>query len=296
MNHYTIKDLETLSGIKAHTIRIWEKRYGFLVPERTSTNIRYYSDEELKLLLNVAALVKRGHKISRVAAYGERRIHDEVLKLNQERGALSDYMDQLIIHIINFDTIKFEGLLDSLQQKMGLERIVNDLVFPLFRKIGVYWQIGSMFPAQEHLISNLVRQRFIAETARINPPASAPAVLFFLPENEVHELSLLYSQYLALKAGYRSIYLGQNVPFEDMKSLSQRPPQLAFIVSTFVNAIEKEKLEAYLCDLSKLYRSFPILVSGVQIKVLQPELPSNVTYVPDYTAFEAILEKRKTSS
>ncbi len=290
MNYYTIKDLEALSGIKAHTIRIWEKRYGFLVPERTSTNIRIYSDEELKLLLNVAALVKRGHKISKVASYGEQRIHEEVLKLNQQVSSADDYLDQLIIHIINFDIIKFEALLDELQQKMGFAKLVTEVIFPLFRKVGIYWQIGSLFPAQEHLISNLVRQRFIVETARLKIPENGKTVLFLLPENEWHELGLLYSQYLALSAGYQSIYLGQNVPLEDLSSLlKQIADRLSLVVTSFVNAIEKENLEVYLEELARVFGRKPIVVSGMQIPLNAPKLPANVRFVEHYEGFRDVL-------
>lgn len=292
MNYYTIKDLEALSGIKAHTIRIWEKRYGFLVPERTSTNIRFYSDEELKLLLNVAALVKRGHKISKVATYGDRRIHEEVLKLNEQSSSMDDYLDQLVIHIINFDSRKFEDLLNELQGKLGFERLVTDLIFPLFRKIGIYWQIGSLFPAQEHLISNLIRQRFIIETAKFKASDTAGTALIFLPENEWHELGLLYSHYLVASRGMNAIYLGQNVPMEDLRALSdQIGNRINIVVTSFVNAIEKDKLQFYLEEIARTFQHTKIIVSGMQIMMNEPNLPSNVRFIEHYEKFREVLSK-----
>ncbi|PTN06772.1 MerR family transcriptional regulator [Mangrovibacterium marinum] len=293
MNYYTIKDLEIISGIKAHTIRIWEKRYGFLVPERTSTNIRFYTDEELKLLLNVAALVKRGHKISKVAAYGEQRIHEEVLKLSEQSSSMDDYLDQLVIHIINFDHLKFERVLDSVQEKLGFEKMMTELVFPLFRKIGIYWQIGSLFPAQEHLISNLIRQRIIVEAARCSVSDQAPTALFFLPENEWHELGLLYSRYLAAKAGVNVIYLGQNVPLDDLQALSdQIANRLAVVVTSFVSAIEKEKLEDELQKIGGIFPNIPVVVSGMQVRISEPQLPANVRFVQHYDEFHDWLLKK----
>lgn len=290
VSYYTIKDLETLSGIKAHTIRIWEKRYGLLVPERTSTNIRFYTDEELKHLLNVAALVKRGHKISKVAAYTNQRIQDEVLKLNQEASSLDDFIDQLVIHIINFDTDEFESLLDTFQNRMGFEKLVTDLVFPLFRKVGIFWQIGSIFPAQEHLVSNLIRQRFIVESTKFKPSGNAKTALLFLHENEMHELSLLFSRYLALKYNYQTIYLGQNVPFDDLKAISGNK-QIDLVITVFVNAMEKEEIEKYLDDLCALLKTVPVIVSGLQIRMKKPELPSNVRFIQDAEAFREMLLK-----
>ncbi|WP_163717972.1 MerR family transcriptional regulator [Mangrovibacterium lignilyticum] len=290
MNYYTIKDLEALSGIKAHTIRIWEKRYGLLVPERTDTNIRFYTDEELKHLLNVAALVKRGHKISKVALYSQQRIQEEVLKLNQQTSSLDDFIDQLIIHIINFDTEKFEALLDRLQERLGFEKMVTELIFPLFSKVGIYWQIGSLFPAQEHMVSNLVRQRIILETTRFKPAMNAKTVLLFLPENEMHELSLLFSQYLVLKYNYRAIYLGQNVPFSDLTGLADQK-LIELVVTVFVNAMKREQLEKYLKDLSALFKSQPIFVSGLQIRLHEPQLPSNVSFINNADVFREELLK-----
>lgn len=278
MNYYTIKDLEVLSGIKAHTIRIWEKRYGLLVPERTDTNIRFYTDKELRHLLNVSALVKRGHKISKVANYGEKRIQEEILKLNKQSGSLGDYIDQLVIHIVNYDTDNLNRLLDELTEKLGFEKLITELIFPLFQKIGIFWQIGSIFPAQEHLISNLVRQRIITAISEQKQGRVNKTVLFFLPENEMHELILLFSQYLAASRGYHTMYLGQNVPFEDLKSLMGNSG-IDLVVTTFVNAMEAEELQKSIDAIAGLFSSKKILVSGIQLQLHQPKLPKNVHLV-----------------
>ncbi|RKD89730.1 MerR family transcriptional regulator [Mangrovibacterium diazotrophicum] len=290
MNYYTIKDLESLSGIKAHTIRIWEKRYGLLVPDRTSTNIRFYTDDELKHLLNVAALVKRGHKISKVSVYTAQRIREEVLKLNREASSMDDFIDQLVIHILNFDTEKLEDLLDTLQSRFGFEKMITDVIFPLFQKVGVYWQIGSMFPAQEHMVSNLVRQRIIVESSKMNHARNGKTVLLFLPENEQHELGLLFSRYLAQKDTFDTIYLGQNVPFADIHALAGTKA-VDLIVTVFVNAMEKEDIEKYLRDLRSLFGNVPVSVSGLQVKAKEPALPANVYFINNIEAYRDLLAK-----
>ncbi len=278
MNYYTIKDLEVLSGIKAHTIRIWEKRYGLLIPERTNTNIRFYTDKELRHLLNVSTLVKRGHKISKVANYGEQRIQDEILKLNKQSGSLSDYIDQLVIYVVNFDIENLDKLLDDLEEKLGFEKLISKLIFPLFQKIGIYWQIGSIFPAQEHLMSNIIRQRIISAIAKQEGSNINKTALFFLPENEMHELILLFGQYLAVKKGYRTLYLGQSVPYDDLKSLTGNSA-IDVVVTVFVNAIEEEVLQTSIDKISQLFSSKTIVLSGHQILIHNPKLPENVHFV-----------------
>lgn len=285
MNYYTIKDLETLSGIKAHTIRIWEKRYGLLVPERTTTNIRYYSDEELRKLLNVSMLVKHGYKISKVSIFDNDQIHKEVLKLNEQSLSSHDIIDQLIVHMVNFDHKNFEDLLEQQIDKQGFEETFMTVVFPLFEKIGIYWQIGSIFPAQEHFVSNITRHMLIrASSSFANHDASA-SVLFYLKEGELHELSLLFYQYLALKSGYRTIYLGQNVPFEDLTKLDGLQ-DIDRVFTAFINGIEPEELEEYIKKLSGIFKRKKVFVTGAQVALVKPILPSNFKVVTDVRAFK----------
>lgn len=288
MNYYTIKDLETLSGIKAHTIRIWEKRYGLLVPHRTTTNIRYYSDEELKRLLNVSALVKNGFKISKVSGYDDNRLHDEVLNLSRQVTGMENIIDQLVIHMVNFDDEQFEVLLDRQISEHGFEQVVLETVFPLFEKIGIFWQIGSIFPAQEHFVSNLLRQRLITEAAAYRNYQADKTVLFFLPENEMHELGLLFYNYLALKYGYKTIYLGQNVPFEDLSGLTDLT-KVDYVFTAFINAIEKEELEAYFSKLNTVFRKKKIFVTGAQVMKHEPHLPANFRVINQVNTFKKYL-------
>ena len=285
MNYYTIKDLETLSGIKAHTIRIWEKRYGLLIPSRTSTNIRYYSDDELKRLLNISLLVKNGYKISKVSGYDDQQIHAAVLSLSQQTSASEDVVNQLVVHMVNFDDQQFEALLDRQIERTDFEQAIVQVIFPLFEKIGIFWQIGSIFPAQEHFVSNMIRQRLIAESAAYRNYQSDKTILFFLPEKEMHELGLLFYNYLALKSGYRTIYLGQNVPFGDLPDLDDLK-HVDYIFTSFVNAIEKDELEDYLARLSTAFKKKKIFITGAQVLKNAPALAANVKVISDIRIFK----------
>ncbi|TDN99082.1 MerR family transcriptional regulator [Sunxiuqinia elliptica] len=285
MNYYTIKDLETLSGIKAHTIRIWEKRYGLLEPLRTTTNIRYYSDEELRKLLNVSMLVKHGYKISKVSVFEDKQIQQEVLKLNEKSLSSEGIIDQLIVSMVNFDNHSFEGILAQEIERIGFEETFMTVVFPLFEKVGIYWQIGSVFPAQEHFVSNITRQLLIRESSRFSNHQASSTVLFYLREGELHELSLLFYQYLALKAGYKTLYLGQNVPFDDLLKL-EGLQKVDRVFTAFINGIEPDELNDYIQQMNAAFKRKKVFVTGAQLSLHHPQLPSNFKVVADIRAFK----------
>lgn len=283
MTRYSIKDLESLSGIKAHTIRIWEKRYQLLDPERSDTNIRFYSNEDVKRILNVAMLVKNGYKISNVASFDAAKLQYEVLRQNRNLSDPEKNIDRLILHTVNLDLMGFELLISKIIEENGFPKVIQNVVFPFFERIGVLWQAGSIFVTHEHFVSNLVRKHLIVETARANNLSSDKSMLFFLPEDEMHELGLLFLNYLAANAGYRCIYLGQNVPFDDLSQLLKNHP-FDMIATSFIYAIEKEALEHYLISLSRIYKN-KIIISGRQIGINRPSVPSNVVVVKNAGEF-----------
>ena len=286
---YSIKDLEVLSGIKAHTIRIWEKRYDLLKPERTDTNIRYYDDDDLRKILNVALLVKNGYKISRVSKMEDDAVRDNVLEVTRAKTSEGDYVERLLLHMINFDNISFSRLTDEIIASLGLEDAVSKIFFDFFVKIGTYWQVGSVFPAQEHYVTHIIRQKLIAEidTLGVGNERNA-SVLFFLPESELHELSLLFYSYLARKLGYNVIYLGQFVPYEDLKKIQEKV-NIDFVFTAFINSITKEDLENYLVDLKSLFARQKVFITGWQLQIHEPELPRNVKIVKDYKEFKKFM-------
>src|SRR6476660_7968351 len=159
MNAFTIKDLENLSGIKAHTIRIWEQRYNFLKPQRTFTNIRYYSNDELKTILNIALLNKYGYKISHIDKMSPEEIREKILSLNQQEAQQERIVNDLIRNMVDLDMEAFEQTLDNYILARGIERSILQIIFPFMERIGVLWMTNHINPAQEHLVSNIVRQK-----------------------------------------------------------------------------------------------------------------------------------------
>jgi len=282
---YSIKDLEVLSGIKAHTIRIWEKRYELLKPKRTETNIRYYTDEDLRKMLNVSLLVRNGFKISRVSRWDDDELKDKVLSVSVNKTSESDYIERLMLHMLNFDNIGFLKLTNEIIQKFGFEDSVFKVFFILFERIGTYWQVGAIFPAQEHFVSNIFRQKIIAEIDKLPVNgAKGKTMLFFLPDGDLHELSLLFYSYLAQKRGYNVIYLGQFLPFKDLEKI-QGNIEINFLFTAFINSITKENLEDYLVRVKQIFPKQKIFITGWQVQKLEPKLPRNVKTVKDYVEF-----------
>lgn len=284
MTHYSIKDLEYLSGIKAHTIRIWEKRYQLLDPERSNTNIRFYSNEDVRRILNVAMLVKNGYKISNVASFDDAKLQSEVLRQNKNLLDPEKNIDRLILHTINMDLLGFEHLLRNIIEENGFAKTIQNIIFPFFERIGVLWQAGSIFVTHEHFVSNIVRNHLIIETSKFDNLTSEKTMLFFLREDEMHELGLLFFNYLAAANGFRCIYLGQNVPFDDLAQLL-KSNTFEFICTSFIHAIEKSTLEKYLLNLSKAFNKNKIMISGRQLAIHKPNLPANVVVIKSSTDF-----------
>lgn len=282
---YSIKDLEVLSGIKAHTIRIWEKRYNLLEPDRTETNIRYYDDEDLKRMLNISMLVKNGYKISKVSKWDANEIKETILSVSEGKNTESDYIDRLMLYMINFDNVNFVKLTNEIINNFGFVEGVFKVFFKLFERIGMYWQVGSIFPAQEHYVTNIFRQKLIAEIDKLEDlDASRGNMLFFLPEGELHEISLLFYSLLAHKYGFNVIYLGQFVPFEDLEKI-QNHLEIDYVFTAFINSITKENLDKYLLNLKEVFQRQKVFVTGWQIQFQQPQLPRNFKIVKDYKEF-----------
>jgi MerR family transcriptional regulator, light-induced transcriptional regulator len=286
---YSIKDIEILSGIKAHTIRIWEKRYNLLNPERTETNIRYYTDDDLRKMLNVSLLVRHGFKISKVARWNDEKVRKAILEMNHSGSLESDYVDRLLMCMINFDDAGFIQITNEVIDQMGMEEAISKVFFKLFVGIGTYWQVGSIFPAQEHFVTNIFRQKLIVEIDKLGMSnEKGVTMLFYLPENEYHEMSLLFYSYLAKKYGYHVIYLGQTVPFDDLKKIATQI-HFDYIFSAFIHSIQKEELENYLNELKAIFSQQKIFITGGQIPQHNPQLPRNIKVVKDYHDFKKYL-------
>lgn len=279
---YSIKDLEVLSGVKAHTIRIWEKRYRLLVPGRTDTNIRFYNDDDLRRILNVSLLVKNRYKISKVSKWNDLQIRNTVLEITEKSTDDGDYVDRLILFMLNFDNQGFYRLTTDVIAEKGLEDAMTKVFFSLFERIGTYWMVGTIFPAQEHYVTSIIRQKLIAEIDKLGVENTRDStVLFFLPDGELHEMGLLFYSYLARKMGYNVIYLGQFVPFDDLSKITTHI-KIDYVFTAFVNSISKTDLEAYLLKLKESFLQQKIFITGWQVQQHMPQLPRTVKVVKDY--------------
>lgn len=293
---YSIKDLEKLSGIKAHTLRIWEQRYGVLKPQRTESNIRYYSNEDLKKLLNINILNNSGIKISKIVKLSDKEIAQKVLELSQINTDINAQIDSLMLAMIEMDELRFEQVITSSIVQIGFENTIAKIVFPFLKKIGVMWQTGAVNPAQEHFMSHLIRQKIIVAIDRLPYPTSktAPRYMFFLPDGELHELSLLLYCYMAKARGAHTIYLGQSVPLDDIQKVyNVRKPQYIVSVFTFSFQIETEE---YIKQLSKVLSESTILLSGFQLMEYKKKLPANIKIFKEPEDFAQLVEDHIKSS
>ena len=277
MSHYSIKDIEQLSGIKAHTLRIWEQRYNFIKPKRTNTNIRYYDDNDLKLVLNIALLKDNGHKISRICNMPKEELSNEVKRLMEKKLGFPEQIQGLTLCMLELDEDRFEKILSTNILQIGFERTMMNLIYPFFQRIGVLWQTGAISPAQEHFISNLIRQKILVaiDGQVVHPTQYNKMFLLYLPENEMHEISLLFSAFLIKARGNKVIYLGQNVPHEDLISIyKDHNPDCLLTVMTAYPLISD--VQAYLYKVSESFSNSKVLVSGSQVVGQDMEIPSNV--------------------
>ncbi|RCW34585.1 MerR family transcriptional regulator [Marinilabilia salmonicolor] len=293
---YSIKDLEKISGIKAHTIRIWERRYGLVEPKRTATNIRYYSDIDLKKLLNISILNQNGFKISKIAELDDHQLRDRVLDLCVDARSSGVQIESLMVSMLELDERKFLNVLSGTIIKYGFEDTLEKVLFPFLDRIGVLWQAGTINPSQEHFISNLIRQKLIVaiDNEMQNVSVNGPRITFFLPEGELHEIGLLFYNLMARKEGLDVVYLGQSVPLVDLKVVNQARPADAFFVS-FVSAREKEEIEKMLQNLRDVFPDTPFMVNGLQIRELQPKLPEDFTVVSSIRTFKESIRLLKYS-
>lgn len=274
---FSIKDLENFSGIKAHTIRIWEKRYGLLNPERTDTNIRFYSLESLKKLLNIALLNSEGVKISKLANLEgqsfDKLLNDTVLdKVNKNQ-----FVNKLKIAMLNFDYILFEKAYSEIAKELSFSEIFTNYFIPFLGDIGLLWQSGSIDPSHEHFVSNIIRQKILLESYHLQVEEvikDDKIFILFLPDDEIHDLGLTYLQYEVLKAGFKSIMLGSSVPIDSLKRFISNKQEVIF-VSYFTVQPTIEKLPEYLQDFyCKLLanNNAKFFILGKQVEYINKEL------------------------
>lgn len=220
---FSIKDLENLSGIKAHTIRIWEKRYGILEPMRTTTNIRLYDIENLQKLLNITLLHSHGYKISKISKFPPEKIPQLVQEIVSDKSAKSHAINAFKLAMMNFDQALFFTTYNKLLSEKSFREVFIEIFIPLMNEIGILWQTGTITPSHEHFISYLIRQKLLSSIEQLQilePTKKDKVFVLYLPQNEIHELGLIYLNYEILFHGYKTIYLGQSIPIENLKDIT----------------------------------------------------------------------------
>ena len=291
-NSFSIKNLEHLSGIKAHTIRIWEKRYSLFQPERTNTNIRMYNLENLQKLLNVTLLYNNGLKISKIAAYNENEISRKILELTVNKNSNNWSLGLFKLAMINFDQRLFSKTFSELLENFSFREVFKNVYVQLMNELGTLWQTNSISPSHEHFITSLIKQKIHSiceDLQQTKIKRNDRKFVLFLPDNEIHELGLLYLQYEVLNHGFQCVFLGQSVPIESLKNLVDIGEPITFI-SYFTIEPNQEKIDEYLNDfneeiLKNMNCDFWIL--GYQVQFVK-YLPQNVS---KFTSIEQVIGK-----
>ena len=251
-NVFSIKDLENISGIKAHTIRIWEKRYNVLEPMRSDTNIRYYNLVNLQKLLNITLLHDHGYKISRIAKFTEQQIPEAVREIISEKSVKSHAISSFKMAMLNFDQSLFFKTYDTLLSEKSFRDVFYEVFIPLMNEIGLLWQTDTITPAHEHFITYLIKQKLLTNTEKLQvlqPTNDDKVFVLYLPSNEIHELGLMYLNYEVLHHGYRSIYLGESIPLDNLKDLKKYFNKVTFVSYLTVEP-NKDEINPYIAAIN----------------------------------------------
>jgi MerR family transcriptional regulator, light-induced transcriptional regulator len=268
MERYSIRDLDKLSGIKAHTIRVWERRYGIVKPRRTDTNRRRYGDADLRRIMNISILRKNGFKISEIAGFSDSDIEGKVTFLSKEVFNSDTRIDSLVMAMVDLNENAVNDLLNRSIMNRGLEETMTALVFPFLKRIGIMWQTGSADVGLEHFLSNIFRKKLITSIDNL-PPVLKPKskkVILFLPEKEMHEMGLLFFHYLVKKAGHQSLYLGQSTPLSSVVSANKQW-KADILITGLMSGYPDFRADDYIKDLSESFKGQKILLAGELAKI-----------------------------
>jgi len=297
-NTFSIKDLENISGIKAHTIRIWEKRYNLLSPFRTDTNIRRYSLSSLQKLLNITLLYNHGYKISKIASLDKEEIpimvREIALKSNSEQVAIN----ALKLSMVNFDTILFDTTFEEILLQNDFEFVFINVFMPLMKELGILWQTNAISPSHEHFITNLIKQKIHIQTEFLQkdyiPESNKKIFVLFLPEDEIHDLGILFLNFYILKNGFKTIFLGQSLQTESLETLMSFSNEVCFVTYLTVEP-NKEIIDNYLADFNdRLLKGKPnnlAILGPHQININTTNLSKNIMLFKSVQAFEEKLLK-----
>lgn len=280
---YSIKDLERISNQKAHTIRIWEQRYGLLEPERTETNIRFYDDNQLKKLLNVCTLMSKGMKISHISKLSKSEMDTEIDKVIKESFQGEENVEavtnQALLSLSTYDQILFDDIFSNAVTHFGLAVTYTKIIYPLLVRTGLMWIKDDLLPAQEHFLSNLIKQKLFSAIEAIPLPKNADQTwILFLNESEDHEIGLLFANYLIRQHGKKVIYLGQRVPYNDLTNVVEHCKP-THIYSFFVRNQYENELVDLIKNLNNDFGSSTICISGGDQNIQKIAGENNVTQI-----------------
>ena len=281
MSNYSIKDLESLSGIKAHTLRIWEQRYNILNPKRSDSNIRFYDDVDLKLVLNISLLKENGHKISEIAKLTSDELSNEVLNISDQHLSYPDQIHALTIAMIDMDEERFEKVMATNVLQFGFENTMINIIYPFLTRIGTLWLTGSIGPAHEHFIINLVRQKMVVaiDGQVIRASENSKKFILYTPEGEYHEIGLLFASYILRARNNKVVYLGQSLPLAELNHVVDfHKPD--YIYTAITSTPGQEDVQNYLKKLADNFSEYSILVTGHQVIGQGLELNKNVEVIP----------------
>ncbi len=282
-NAYSIKDLENISGIKAHTIRIWEKRYNILEPMRTDTNIRYYDFSSIKKLLNITLLHNHGYKISKISQYPSENIPNLVKDIITDKTYKSHAINAFKVAMLNFDKEAFYKSYDQLLGNKSFTNIFSNVFVPLLNEIGLLWQTSTITAAHEHFITNLIKQKIEVEIeiiSRSQKIDQEKVFVLFLPAQESHDLGLKYLTYEIAKNGYKTIYLGENIEIDDLMKMTEQFDNAVFLTYITTSPMADE-INGYIEKLQQTVlnnsTTAELWVTGIGIENLQMESAANRT-------------------
>ncbi len=289
MYYFTIRDIENLCGIKAHTLRVWEQRYNFFTPKRKESKHRLYDNEDLKQLLRISFLYQHGWKISKIAQLSPEQIIREASQFQPGPESYQYFINQLLECALDFEKEGFTKQLENIIAKTGFEDCIRQVCYPLLQKIGMLWMTNHVIPAQEHFCSYIIQHKIIAETEKLAKPASsAPEIILFCPHGEYHELPLFYMDYLLKKWGWSTFFLGSNVSFDLLQQFVHRD-SVQYLFLHVITNFTGFTMDDYFEKLCKTFADKKIIASGTSVFGLQRNF-TNLTVLKSDDAIIQFIE------
>jgi DNA-binding transcriptional MerR regulator len=287
MQTFTIRDIENLTGIKAHTIRIWEQRYNFFTPKRKESQHRYYDNEDLKMMMRIAFLYHNGWKVSKIAKLSQEQITEVVRNTALKAGEYKNYVNKMIEAALDFNEDAFVETMEAVISKTGFEKCIVEVCYPYLLKLGLLWSTNNVIPAQEHFSSYIIQNKIIAETDKLTPRVRKPEIMLICPDGEFHELPLLFINYLLRKNGWSTVYLGTNIKTNEVVQVAALP-DIKFLYIHLITNFTGLELDDYFENICRTFPDKMIYVSGEGLKVMQRKFTNLRLLLSDQAIYDFI--------